>query len=125
MLESIDDQLTQFDITAAQFAVLAMLVENSPETTAQLCRDNSYDQGAMTRMLDRLQSKNLVYRVRSSDDRRVVRLELTAQGREIYPTLRSVTSVAVDNMLRGIGQNDIRHVESLLEKILDSASENK
>jgi DNA-binding MarR family transcriptional regulator len=118
MVESIDHQLTQFDITTAQFTVLAMLAENSPETAAQLCRENSYDRGAMTRMLDRLQTKNFINRVRSTDDRRVVKLELTERGRKVYPTLRTCSSVAIDQMLQGIEQKDIEHVEFLLEKML-------
>jgi len=74
--------------------------------------------GAMTRMLDRLQTKNFINRVRSTDDRRVVKLELTERGRKVYPTLRTCSSVAIDQMLQGIEQKDIEHVEFLLEKML-------
>ena len=45
-----------------------------------LCKGVSYDPGAMTRMIDRLERKKLVRRVRSPEDRRKIIVELTAGG---------------------------------------------
>jgi DNA-binding MarR family transcriptional regulator len=116
--EAIDRELSQFDITAAQFVVLSMLEANSPESAAQLCRENCYDPGAMTRMIDRLEKKNFLRRVRSPADRRVISLELTEQGRAIHPTLRACSVNVASQFLRGFSQKEVVQFENLLERLL-------
>ena len=49
-------------------------------TVAELARWQQMDAGAMTRLLDRLEKKGLCKRVRSTEDRRVVRVVITPQG---------------------------------------------
>jgi DNA-binding MarR family transcriptional regulator len=119
--EAIDRELSQFDITAAQFVVLSMLAANSPESAAQLCRESSYDPGAMTRMIDRLEKKHFLRRVRNPSDRRVVSLELTEQGRAIQPTLRASSLHVASRFLRGFSQNEVEQFENLLERLLKNS----
>jgi len=116
--EAIDAELAQFDITAAQYVVLSMLVAKSPETASQLCRENSYDPGAMTRMIDRLEKKKLLRRLRSPADRRVVMLELTEQGQAIHPALRACSLNVAARLLRGFSKSEVVQLEKLLERVL-------
>ena len=116
--EAIDRELAQFDITAAQYVVLSMLASHSPESAAQLCKEYSYDPGAMTRMIDRLEKKRFLRRVRSPDDRRVIRLELTDQGRTIRPALQNCSIAVATRLLRGFSPSEIEQFESLLERLL-------
>src|SRR6266481_2625377 len=85
ILDDLDKELEPLGITAAQFVILVRLSEDDVGSAAGLCRGVSYDPGAMTRMIDRLEKKGLVRRVRRADDRRKVDLELTAEGKAIYP----------------------------------------
>jgi DNA-binding MarR family transcriptional regulator len=67
------------------------------DTVAGLARDLEIDPGAMTRSLDRLEAKGLVRRERSTQDRRVVRLVLTGEGRKVarkVPTVLAQVSPA-------------------------------
>ena len=66
-------------ITHAQWAALFMLSARA-STVAELARETQSDPGAMTRLLDRLEAKGFCRRQRSTDDRRVVRVELTPEG---------------------------------------------
>ena len=73
----LDSHLAPYDITAAQFKVLLLLARDQTDTPAELSRCLSLDSGAMTRMLDRLEAKGLLRRVRSLSDRRQVLNDLT------------------------------------------------
>ncbi|HET7756591.1 MAG TPA: MarR family transcriptional regulator, partial [Steroidobacteraceae bacterium] len=78
---SADRRLAPLELSAAQFIVIATLAADSePKSASDLCKGISYDAGAMTRMLDRLEAKGLIRRKRSADDRRLVHLELTEEG---------------------------------------------
>jgi DNA-binding MarR family transcriptional regulator len=89
MSEALDRELEPLGITAAQFVILVSLALGEADSASGLCRGISYDPGAMTRMIDRLEQKGLIRRTQLPDDRRRVGLELTAEGKAVYPKLRA------------------------------------
>ena len=78
--QAADRRLEPKGITHAQWAALFMLRSRRAATVAELARETQSDPGAMTRLLDRLEAKGFCRRERSTDDRRVVRVELTPEG---------------------------------------------
>jgi DNA-binding MarR family transcriptional regulator len=117
-----DEELAALELSSAQFMVISKIATSEEVITAsQLCKGISYDAGAMTRMLDRLEAKGLIRRQRSADDRRAVYLELTDAGRAAYPRMR-LRSMSVQNrFLKGISQDELRQLESLLTRVLGNA----
>ena len=121
MHEALERELAPFDITAAQFVILVNLASGEVESASQLCKGVSYDPGAMTRMLDRLERKGLLRRVRCPNDRRKVILELTAEGKAVYPKLAASYVGVLNRFLRGFTKAEARELEQLLERMLANA----
>lgn len=110
-----DEELGPLEITAAQFIVLVRLADNAhPIAISELCKQDAYDAGAMTRMLDRLEAKGLIQRSRSGEDRRVVLLELTQAGRTAYPRLRAVSMRVMNRSLGDFSPQEAQQLETLL-----------
>ena len=121
MGDAIDSELAPFDITGAQFVILVALASGEADSAASLCRGISYDPGAMTRMIDRLEQKGLIRRTDHPDDRRRVGLELTAEGRAVYPKLKAAAMSVQNRFLRGFTKSEVRQLETLLQKMLANA----
>jgi DNA-binding MarR family transcriptional regulator len=120
---SADKSVAAIGVTAAQFIVMARLaVSERKKSASDLCKEMSYDAGAMTRMIDRLESKGLVRRARCPQDRRLVYLEMTEQGRTVYPRLREISMTIQNRFLRGFSRTDARQLEGLLERMLENAA---
>jgi len=129
MLSALDRELTadkhvaDIGVTAAQFVVITRLAAAERKKSASdLCKEMSYDAGAMTRMIDRLESKGLIRRARCPQDRRLVYLEMTEQGRAVYPRLRELSMAIQNRFLRGFSRADARQLESLLGRMLENAA---
>jgi DNA-binding MarR family transcriptional regulator len=119
----VDQELSALEISSAQFIVIAALaLSESAKSASDLCKGISYDAGAMTRMIDRLESKGLIQRSRRADDRRVVYLELTEEGHRAFPRMRMVSMGVVNRFLRGFSQAEARQLESYLTRMLDNAA---
>ena len=118
-----DRRLAQLELSAAQFSVIASLAGEERKSASDLCRGISYDAGAMTRMIDRLEAKGLIRRNRSPEDRRLVHLELTDEGRAAYPRMRELALEVANRFLRGFTKAEARQLESLLNRMLDNAQE--
>jgi DNA-binding MarR family transcriptional regulator len=118
-----DQELSALEISSAQFIVIAALaLADSAKSASDLCKGISYDAGAMTRMLDRLETKGLIRRSRCLDDRRVVYLELTEEGHRAFPRMRTVSMGVLNHFLRGFTQAEARQLESYLTRMLDNAA---
>jgi len=72
-------------------------------------------------MLDRLEQRGLIRRVRLTDDRRSMKLELTAEGKAIYPRMRACSVTVLNRFLRGFTKAEARQLESLLQRMLANA----
>ena len=117
MMQEMDASLAPFGLTAAQFVILRRIAEGVATTAAELCRVLEYDTGSMTRMLDRLEEKAVIIRERSSDDRRVVNIQLTEQGAQQYPELRERVRDALERRLSSLNATDLNVLSELLERL--------
>ena len=121
ILSAIDRELAAMDVTSAQYIVMAQLSYKLADSASQLCKSISYDPGAMTRMIDRLEAKGFVKRVRCPDDRRASNLELPAEGRAAFPKMRDTVVQVLNRFLRGFSKTEVRELESLLQRVIDNA----
>jgi DNA-binding MarR family transcriptional regulator len=118
MAGQIDEALEPRDLTSAQWVPLLKLHMGQASTVAELARECKLDAGAMTRLLDRLEAKGLVARVRSSEDRRVVNLELTREGREAAKQIPAVLCKVQNAFLEGLSVAEWQQLKDLLRRIL-------
>ncbi len=99
-------------LTGAQYNVLRILRGAEPEGLP--CRGIgdrmiSHDPD-MTRLLDRLEKRGLITRVRQTDDRRVVKTRITLQALSLLKTL--------DQPVRELHKRQFRHMSATRLKIL-------
>jgi Transcriptional regulators len=118
MVGALDHALAQFDLSAAQYVVISTLSTGNAETASQICKEISYSPGAMTRMLDRLEQKGMISRTRCTDNRRAVRLELTEEGKRIFPALLMTATTVIDRFFEVFDQNELNQFKTLLNKML-------
>jgi DNA-binding MarR family transcriptional regulator len=118
---AIDAEMADHDVTSAQWGVLLMIGNQRGETAAELCRNIGCDTGSMTRMLDRLEQKGLVRRLRSNDDRRVVKIDLTQSGRALYRKLPPVAVKVLNHHLRGFTREELAALKGFLRRMLANA----
>ncbi|HEU4602499.1 MAG TPA: MarR family transcriptional regulator [Steroidobacteraceae bacterium] len=112
----------ELGLTSSQWIVLMKLGKNSQQTAAELAGMLNQDTGAMTRMLDRLQAKGLVNRSRSSTDRRVVHVELSEEGRRLFPHLPKVSATVLNRVLADFSAKEVQQLTKLLSRVLESAT---
>jgi DNA-binding MarR family transcriptional regulator len=117
----VERQLEASDLTNAQWVPLLKLHMGNATTVAELARECELDAGAMTRLLDRIEAKGLCKRVRSSQDRRVVNLELTDAGQEAAKKIPTVLCRVQNAYLAGFSQAEWVMLKDFLRRILSNA----
>ena len=115
--DAVGHELEPEGLTHAQWMPLVKLLMGQASTVAELARQCRLDVGGMTRMLDRLESKGLVRRSRSSEDRRVVNLELTPEGLSTARKIPAVLCGVQNQHLRGFSVEEWQLLKQLLNRI--------
>jgi DNA-binding MarR family transcriptional regulator len=118
LVDAMDRELAEYDISAPQFIVLASLATEDPVSPANICKTISYDPGAMTRMIDRLEQKGLVKRIPNPNDRRATQLALTPAGKALFPQLMAAKERVAAQFLRGFGRDEVRQLEGFLHRMI-------
>jgi DNA-binding MarR family transcriptional regulator len=109
--------MSEHGLTDAQWKPLWMLKTGRATTAIELAREIDVDAGAVTRMVDRLEAKGLVERVRSESDRRVVHLRLTAAGEAVVKKVPFVLASVNNDFLRGFSESEWKQLRRLLERM--------
>ena len=121
MIQKMDAELAPLDVSAAQWIVVLLVGENVASSATGLCEMLAYDPGAMTRLLDRLEGKGIVRRVRSPEDRRTIQLELTDSGKALYPKIISAMVDVNNSLLQGFSHDEVSQLDGYLRRMLANA----
>lgn len=85
----VGEHLAQHELTASQFGVLELLLHLGPRCQKDIAQKLLKSGGNITMVIDNLEKRGLVERVRNQEDRRFITVHLTDAGRrlieEIFP----------------------------------------
>jgi DNA-binding MarR family transcriptional regulator len=118
IVQMADKRLGGHGLTSAQCWPLFKIKTSPSPTVADLARDLAMDAGAMTRLLDRLEKKGLCKRVRSTEDRRVVNVELTPEGEASVAEVPAVLTEVLNAHLAGFSKTEWQALRSYLERMV-------
>ncbi len=113
-----DAEVASLEVTAAQFVIIANLLKGHANSACELCKYMDYDRGAMSRMIDRLESKGLIRRVPLPHTRRTMALEVTEAGKAAFPKMQACLAKVLNRLLKGVTKTQVREVEKTLRRML-------
>ncbi|RQS62574.1 MarR family transcriptional regulator [Burkholderia sp. Bp8963] len=113
-----DTALKEFGITSQQMGILLAIHGRWASTPFELSKLLAVDTGLMTRMLDKLETKELLARSRSEEDRRVVNLALTAKGIDVAARLPANARKVLNARLGTFSPEEFEQLLALLRKFI-------
>jgi DNA-binding MarR family transcriptional regulator len=109
--------LAPYDLTLPQVVILILLSQNDGQTISQLGTAACSDGPTLTSLLDRLETKGLIYRERDRSDRRAVRIHLHPAGRAMRLPLREAHERLMSTVLDGLTSAQVRRLCELLMRL--------
>ncbi|MGE0098941.1 MAG: MarR family winged helix-turn-helix transcriptional regulator [Hydrogenophaga sp.] len=120
IVHQVDKRLDLHDLTSAQWGPMMRLRMHGQSTVVELARWAHIDAGAMTRLLDRLEKKGLCKRERCTEDRRVVRVELTPAGKAAMEHVPEVLADVLNQHLAGFSRSEWQSLMGYLQRMADT-----
>ena len=109
---------TQYDLLHSHIDVLASLYfDDKPLSPTDLYDATIFSSGGMTKVLKKLEEKNLIKREASSNDKRSMLISLTIQGRELIENCMIEIAKNKEKKFSILSQKEKEDLKNILSKI--------
>jgi len=106
-----------FEITAEQWVIMRHLWEEEGLSQREIGEKAAKDKPNITRMLDALEKKRLIFRQPDPRDRRKFCVYLTKEGKQLHERLLPLAQTLREQVTRGLSRPEIDRVKETLSKI--------
>ena len=118
LVRRVDTHMQPLELTGMQWEPVLMLWLKRADTVAGLARVSQMGFSSMTRMLDRLEEKDLLRRERSEHDRRVVHLHLTPKGKKVASKIWPIVVEGMHVYLNGFKKEELAQFNDFIGRML-------
>lgn len=118
MSQVAEQQFEALSISFTQWMVLIHLAQQAHISATQLSTQLGHDMGALTRVVDALESRGLVRRGRSSRDRRAVEIAITPAGRRQAQEAKRLVLELLNRLVEPFTESEIDTLIGLLQRLL-------
>jgi len=110
-------EVLHMDISLPEIFVLGELSSKENPTMSELGRSISMDLSTLTRTVDKLVKKEFVARKPDPEDRRMVRVALTAKGRRIISRFEEARKKHIESILRQMTLQERRDLLNIFKTL--------
>ncbi|HET8602407.1 MAG TPA: MarR family transcriptional regulator [Marmoricola sp.] len=110
-------------VTLTQYRALVVLASRGGQRVVDLAEALDVERSTATRMCDRLESKGLITRERSAEDRRTVHVELTGEGHQLVAAVTRRRVRDIRRVLARMPEQPRVALVGALESFADAAGE--
>ena len=109
----------KYQVSAPQLNCLLSLYENGPLPPSQIAKYIMVKSSTVTGIVDRLEKKGLVKRLRNSPDRRVITIELTKEGKSLAKNAPPPIQQKIIDGLKKLSNDELDQIIFSLTKLTD------
>lgn len=107
----------RYDLTEQQWRIMRVLWTDGKVTSVELSGRTLLATASLVGILDRLEKKGLISRVRSSTDRRAVYVLASARGRELEALVTPEVQAIQTRIRASVSDDEWQAMQNTLEKI--------
>lgn len=119
------ENIRTFGLTQPQFAVIEILGHLGQLKVGEICNKMLVSGGNMTLVLDNIEKLGYIERVHSTEDRRVINVWLTLQGREVFDKVFKEHAEYITKLMGTLTPDEQNNLGYLLKKLGLAASKMK
>ena len=110
--------ISKYNLTVPQFGVLEVLNDNGAMPLKKISEILLVTGANITCVVDNLEKEDLVRRVHSKEDRRIINAELTDKGKEKVEAILPSYTKNISSLVSKLSENEQKELVRLLDKMV-------
>ena len=121
MYRGIEEKVSPFELTVGEYSVFTTCFINQPITISGLAKRVPVGAGRVSRIVSRLEDRDLIRKVRPAGNRRVVIAEVTDKGHALALELMGSVGEHYANILRRVSEQELTDLLGFIERMTANA----
>jgi len=117
MRATFDRRVRQIGLTRSQWLVLSLLRRRPGASQSELAEMLEVERATAGRMIDRLERKNWVVRCPDVSDRRVNRLYLTDEAKDVQAEMGRIAESMMDDAMASLAEGEREVLTDMMERM--------
>lgn len=117
LMEAATKDIRTYGLSASEFAIMEALYSKGRYPIQQIGEAILLTSGSMTYNIDKLENKGLLRRVLCQEDRRVIYVEMTEDGRRLFDDIFPKHTVYMHNAMSGLSSEQKLEAIRLLKML--------
>jgi DNA-binding MarR family transcriptional regulator len=117
MRSSFDRRVRRIGLTRSQWLVLSLLYRHPGISQSELAEMLEVERAAAGRMIDRMQRRNWLVRRPDSADRRVNRLYLTPEAKDVQADMGRIAEEMLDDAMASLAVGERHLLTEMMERV--------
>lgn len=113
--------LSPFDLTPSQFFILVLVESQEATSSAELARAMGVLPQSMSDLIAPLEKRGAILRNPDPQNRRILRIALTRDGRQLYERAAEAGQHIEQQLLRSVSASELARLKSLLSGLMATA----
>lgn len=111
----------RFGLNLNEWRVMVVAAQDEPRAASEICQITLMDKMSVSRAVKGLVDKGFVTRIPSDYDKRLHKIALTLQGRNIYAEIMPLARAYETKLLDRLSETEHRALDAILTKLGDAA----
>lgn len=113
----VNNRLAKYDVKYSQWLILDCLTQEEVDNPSKVASQLGMERATVSRSLDILESRGLVSRTHNLTDRRVVEIQVTAQGKKIAQMGVQRLEQTIQSALEGLNNSQLSDTFETLDAL--------
>ncbi|AEB76088.1 MarR family winged helix-turn-helix transcriptional regulator [Clostridium botulinum] len=117
----VTEELKNIGLTVPQITAIKFIAHRKKVTSSELSEEMSITKATVSGIIDRLEKMNIIKRVRSKEDRRIVYIVFSDEGLNLAKDIKDIMNGCFENIFNNVSEEELvtidNHLSSLLKVI--------
>lgn len=118
---ALDEALRDYDVTSGQYLILSLVSREGGRSSAELARRAYITPQSMNEVIAALEHKGYIRRTENPENRRMLQVGLTREGRRLLASCDRAVDVAEETFMSVLTPKRLAEFRSTMERLLSAA----
>ena len=114
----VTEELKNIGLTVPQITAIKFIAHKKQVTVSELSEEMSITKATVSGILNRLENMNIIKRIRSNEDKRIVYIVFSDEGLSLAKDIKHIMNNCFENIFSNVSKEDLISIDNHLSSLL-------